>query len=441
MNVLITALSLSTASKEAEYILIKEGRECRVTGCHTNDPVPKALQSYLQHQRQQLDVIIVLCTAATLTADDNGISVADRFGRSLVEAGITATMHTICLHESANARDIYNTSMELLQICRAVSEPCLYIDTTGGFRDAMMFLISMMQLLKEENIHIADVLYTVYDRNAAGPHPIVSRMDAYQVYDLIGGYEALNVYGDPRKLRAYYKNRNISAQAQKILDRLQSVYDEMRLCRVTQSNKALLDLSVLLKEYVPAQSTFDRVVELATAKYGDIQKGFSDRDFIHWYYDHGYVPQTLAFFYETLPANLAAEGILYPSESVLEEVREKYLHEAWGGDDMPEELLRRQEYHQFINRYFRNTYNRGGGTLDEGQHAELIMNSVDGCNSFLSPTVDRATLTALLKEYFFLRSQRNSVLHVGSHSISYNKLVNHITEAIRLMDQVFMEAY
>ena len=103
--------------------------------------------------------------------------------------------------------------------------------------------------------------------------------------------------------------------------------------------------------------------------------------------------------------------------------------------------MRRQEYHQFINRYFRNTYNRGGGTLDEGRHAELIMNSVDGRNSFLGPTVDRAALTALLKEYFFLRSQRNSVLHVGSHSISYNKLVNHITEAIRLMDQVFMEAH
>lgn len=231
MNILVTALSLYRDSQSEEYVLAKDGREYRVTGQQTNEPVPKALQLYLQQKGQHLDKIILLCTPAALAAGEGGKSAVDKFCAAMTSAGIGSEIHTLNLEEMADSRTIYTASLELLELCHPFSEPELYIDSTGGFRDAMMFLISMMQLLKGENFRIADVFYTIYDRNIPAPHPIVSRMDAYQVYDLISGYEALNTYGDPRKLTEYFTTRPISDHAKNILNALQSVYQELQLCR------------------------------------------------------------------------------------------------------------------------------------------------------------------------------------------------------------------
>ncbi len=532
MNILVTALSLYRDSKPEEYVLTKNGREYRVTGQQTNEPLPKALQLYLQQKGQALDKIILLCTPAAMAAGESGNSAADKFRDAMASAGICPEIHTLKLNEMADSRAIYNASLELLELCRPYSEPELYIDSTGGFRDAMMFLISMMQLLKGENFRIADVFYTVYDRNMPAPYPIVSRMDAYQVYDLISGYEALNTYGDPRKLKEYFATRPISDQAKNILNTLQSVYQELQLCRVAQSNTALLRLSGLLEQYIPGDSAFDRVVELAQTKYGGIQDGFTYPDYIKWYYSHGYIPQTLAFFYETLPDILVSNRILYPSAKLTATLQKNHTSQ----------VSSRNERYSFINTYFKETYHsfkvkvanakeevlslahagniaedqlglteagkklRTGvryamlgkqdrrlldkpeaaaliralqsektpelrsaedlwqhtdtqtvyskiaanqkllcvlygidqeeKELTDAEHARLIVDSADGKDIFLGENVNPQTLVKLLEKYFYLKKQRNSILHVGQDSASHKTLLKNIAEAITLMDEV-----
>lgn len=532
MNILVTALSLYKDSKSEEYILSREGRDYRVTGQQTNEPVPKALQLYLQRKGQGLDKIILLCTPAALKSDGSEKCAADKFRDAMASAGIRSEIHTLSLNEMADSQAIYNTSLDLLELCRQFPEPELYIDSTGGFRDAMMFLISMMQLLKEENFRIADVFYSVYDRNAPAPHPIVSRMDSYRVYDLISGYEALNTYGDPRKLKEYFTGRPISDQAKNILNTLHSVYQELQLCRVAQSNAALLRLSSLLEQYTPGDSAFDRVVELAQTKYGGIRDGFTYPDYIKWYFNHGYIPQTLAFIYETLPDILVSNRILYPSADLAAHLQEKYHSH----------VSSRNELYSFINQYFKDTRspfavklreakaeldslaNAGNIALDElmlsdtgkqlynglryamlgkldsrqlekpeaaalirvlraektpdlrspedlwnhtstkkvykkiaanekvicalygidftekeltdEEHARLIVASADGKDIFLGENVNPQALEKLLEKYFYLKQQRNSVLHVGQDSASHKTLLKNIKEAITLMDEV-----
>lgn len=528
MNILVTALSLYRDSKPEEYVLSKDSREYRVTGQQTNEPVPMALQQYLQRKGQTLDKIILLCTPAALAADKNGKSAADKFCAAMDSAGICPDIHTLKLNEMADSQAIYNTSLELLELCRPFSEPELYIDSTGGFRDAMMFLISMMQLLKGENFRIIDVFYTIYDRNTPAPYPIVSRMDAYQVYDLISGYEALNTYGDPRKLKEYFATRPISDQARNILNTLQSIYQELQLCRVAQSNSALLQLSGLLEQYTPGDSAFDRVVELAQTKYGGIQDGFTYHEYIKWYFNHGYIPQTLAFFYETLPDMLVSQRILYPSAKLAAQLKQKHRSQVGS----------RREPYIFINQHFKGTrstyaqkaasakaeiaslanaeqselteagkrlyagvryamlgkqdhrllnkseaatlirileanktpnlrgiedlwkcknakevYEKISGNnkvvcalyeideeekvLTDAELAQLIVDSADGKNIFLGENVNPQVLVSLLEKYFYLKQQRNSVLHVGEDSASHETLLKNIAEAISLMDEVF----
>ncbi len=532
MNILISALSLYTPGKNEEYVLCKDNTEYRVFGKQTNEPVAKALQLYLQKKGQALDKIILLCTPATLSPDENGENSVDKFRNAITADGICPEIDTICLKELADSQAIYNTSMELIELCRMASEPELYIDSTGGFRDAMMFLISMMQLLKEENIRIADIFYTIYDRNTATPHPIVSRMDAYLVYDLISGYEALETYGDPQRLKEYFTTRTINKTAKSILDTLQNVYMEMKICRVAQSTSALLRLSKLLDEYTYGDDAFDRVVELAKNKYGGIRDGFTYLDYIKWYHSHGYIPQTLAFFYEMLPELLVENRILYYSDELLPLLQKSQTTQT---------TIRTERYY-FINTYFKDTQQESkvkianakkelqalaDNAIDESElskpakklydsvcyimlgkrdprflkkpeviklfdimkedlkgtkeelnsvkdllkfkstksllnkistsnnficsiynidppnkelppeaHAQLIINSIDNKTVLLGENTDKNILTNLLEKYFYLKNQRNSVLHVGVDSSSYKTLLKNIEDAIELLNKI-----
>lgn len=528
MNILVTALSLYHVPSEKEYVLSIDGRSYQVTGCHTNEPVPKALQLYLQTKQQRLDRIIVLCTPATLTPDSEGISSLDRFRAALGPA--CARIDHICLEEMSNASAIYGASMTLLSLLEGLEEPELYIDSTGGFRDAMMFFISMLQLLKERGIRVADVLYTVYDRNAKGPYPIISRMDAYCVYDLVSGMEQMRTYGDPRKLKEYFRGRKLPSHATAILDTLQSVYMELQLCRVEQSSKALLRLSELLETYTPGDSTFDTVVALAKEKYGGVRDGFGFADYIKWYFVHGYVPQTLAFFYETLPDLLVENRILYPSDALmveyadlkdkqverrtwnysfintyfkenhhpakqqiaqarqelnrlfseedpctpsptglkiqkaaravqlagmnsnmlkklpreLEDLLEAVCLEQTPGLTTREEVLRCTDPGKLCKRISHNQklicrlYNidSPAAELTPEEHAKLITDAIDGKDICIGTGVSRTELTGLLEKYFYLKAQRNSVLHVGQASASHKTLLKNIQAAIDLLDKV-----
>lgn len=532
MNILVSAMSLYTRPEEAEYVLRKEGKEYRVRACQTNEPVPKALSLYLAKNGEALDHVALLCTPAAIAPDQSGKSAVDSFREAMLSAGIHAEIHTFLLNEKANSEDIYFSGSELISLCRSFPDPTLYIDSTGGFRDAMMFLISMMQLLKEENLKIADVFYTVFDRKAVSPHPIVSRMDAYRVYDLISGYEDLNIYGDPTKLKSYFSEKEISQEANSILNTLHSVYHEMKLCRVAQTNAALLRLSRLLEAYTPSGGSFDRVVELAEKKYGGIRDGFTYPDYIKWYYTHGYVPQTLSFFYETLPEILVGEKILYYGKHLQEVLQKEFV------SNVPY----RKEAYSFFNSYFKKTFGSYQGKVEKArfevsslakadtipikeielskeaealyeglrfllfakhdpsllkkpqaafllsvlkngkmkglqsvedlwnlgstekileriaqnpkmlcelygidrkekeitdrEHARLILRSIDGKNTFVKEGVDLEALENLLEKYFYLKRQRDSVLHVGQDSASPNTLRKNIAEAISLMNEV-----
>ncbi len=532
MNILVTSLSLYKPGENEEYLLLKDNAEYRVFGKQTNEPVTKALQLYLKKKGQTLDKIILLCTPATLSPDDSGENSVEKFRNALSAEGICPEIDTIFLKELSDSQAIYNTGMELIEICRSVSDPELYIDSTGGFRDAMMFLISMMQLLKEKNIHIADIFYTIYDRNATPPHPIVSRMDAYLVYDLISGYEALETYGDPQKLKRYFANRAISKTAKSILDTLQSIYTEMKICRVSQSTSALLRLAKLLDEYSYGDDTFDRVVELAKVKYGGIRDGFTYPDYIEWYYTHGYIPQTLAFFYEMLPEILVENHIIYFSDVLapelqknhssstptrneryyfinsyfkenngpfkekvntaaneikalktdnysdiqLSEVGEKLnnsvlyillakkdprqlkrpevielfdIFKDWKNTDIVkiEDFLKFENSEAIYKRIEANQkllcsiygINEDEKDISPREHAQLIVDSVDNKNTFIGENVDHQVLIALLEKYFYLKNQRNSVLHVGVDSSSYKTLLKNIEEAINLLDKVLAQ--
>ncbi|MBE6587326.1 MAG: hypothetical protein E7647_02795 [Ruminococcaceae bacterium] len=535
MNILVTSLSLYLEGREEQdYILKKDNTEYRVSGSQTNEPVPKALSLYLRDKGQGLDRIIVVCTPATLMERADKKSDLSRFNDAIdaffkKEKLPSPELISLCLEDLSDSEKIFATGMEIADIMSSADDPCVFVDSTGGFRDAMMLIISTMQLIKERSICISDVLYTVYDRNLPPPHRIISRKDAYSVYDLVSGMDELSAYGDPSKLIQYFRDREMPESSQRILEALKSVYTEMQLNRVEQSRDALIRLFELLDTYEPCSATFDRVVELARSKYSGFSGQLSSVEYIKWYYSHGYVSQTLSFYYEILPDILLENRIIYASGDIIQRYLKKSRTLVSG----------RGWNHYFINTFFKEVYNPGklraraareelerlsnndtanvsktGSRLltvisfilaakndrrlltsppvqyrmflEEMQKndipflateeellniknekkffnllksnestvcllydidqpedigsaealSEIIVSSVDNENICMDPSVSRELLQKLLCKYFYLKSQRNSVLHVGNQSDAPEVLVKSLGEAIELLDRV-----
>lgn len=534
MNVLITALSLYGISKENEYIFNIDNKEFKVFGNHTNEPVPKALQLYLNSKGQDLNKIIVLCTAAALNKGVDGLSSYQKFQNSMQEFFKNKMPEFVIIHlnDMPDSADIYTSGIEIADLLKDYISPKVYLDSTGGFRDSMMFFIAIMQLLSKKGIAVKDVLYTVYDKSLAAPYKIISRKDAYSVYDLVSGIEELKSFGDPTKVMAYFRDRKLDNVSKEILETLKVISTEMQLCRVEQSKDALLKLSQLLKKYQKNGSLFDSVVDVAERKYGGVGEDLSELDYIKWYFDHGYISQTLAFFYETLPDILVGNKIIYPSESItnyfgtktrllmrrqwnyafinsffkehylpekiqlqnakeeltyllgvsrgeeLEEIKlsetaqkvkraieyvsvyrqnkeappketEEYLWFASAlkeaQDIESEDILSKTATSNFKRIYNNNIIIRSLYGIEKPEAdtppdkmAKLIISAIDNKDIFVKEGLSVEKLQQLLEKYFYLKEQRNSVLHVNDRSASPEVLSENLLEAICLLEEVLL---
>lgn len=536
-NVLITALSLyAPQSKEYLYVYRKDDEEYIVSGAQTNEPVPKALGLYLEDKKETLDKIIVLCTPAALKPINGNAPSLERYRHAMSSHfGVNEKelFECVFLSDNPDSEQIFTASLEVAAILKSLENVSVYVDSTGGFRDAMMSMISTMQLLKDSGIAVKDVFYTIFDRDRREPYEIVSRKETYSVYELVSGMDELKKYGNVSRLAGVLSERGVTPTQQKILDALHNVYTEMQLCRVEQSKNALLKLSALLIKYTPDGSVFDKVVETSKLKYEGISEGFAYKDYIKWYFDHGYIAQTLAFFYETLPDILSENRILWAREDLIFQYEHRlkslvnrrgwnyyFLNTYFKEEHDPEKkliadaknqvaalaedepknltsvtasikeavefavLLKKNEatrskapksYENLLKAL--ETANVNGFNCEAdllSKHSEkkiynsikanpailsllfsiepqsagdspeelanLIVSSIDGVDSFVNPKVDIKTLEALLADYFYLKDQRNSVLHVETRSASPEVLSKRIATAIDRLNTVISQS-
>lgn len=513
-NILVTALSLyRDGASEMTYTY----RHHAVLGAQTNEPVVRLLAELLAEREEKLEQIIALCTPAVLESGSY-----DAFCRM---AGVPCSC--VLLEELPSSESIFRAGSEIVSLVGGAAR--VYLDSTGGFRDAMMAVIAAMQMLKEREIQVEDVFYCVFDRNRKPPYPIVSRKDTYAVYDLVSGIDELRQYGSVSKLNRYFEGRMLPPEQKRILEVLGEVYEEMQLCRPEQSRDAILRLNQLLCRFPGGEDpAFRAVLETAEAKYAGLDERMGHLDYMKWYFSNGYIAQTLAYFYETLPDLLVEHRIIYADPAEVE----KHLDKSASVVD------RRGWNYFFINQYFRNVRNPGkrlltaarqeveaigageaaslsetgmklqralhlverirtekknalkakpeyrwllesmrraeSGTLvqesdlfsrsgtqsicnviatnprlirqlygladeremDDAALAELILSEVDGTTVFLGDQVEPEALQTVLEDYFYLKRQRNRVLHVNDHGESPACLKARLEEAINRVEDL-----
>ena len=84
---------------------------------------------------------------------------------------------------------------------------CLYMDTTGGPRNAAMILLVISRMMAYHGIVVADMYYSSYRKVENEPAQITVHrvLDIYNLFDIVAGFEEFKLFGSAKKLNAHFK--------------------------------------------------------------------------------------------------------------------------------------------------------------------------------------------------------------------------------------------
>lgn len=214
----------------------------------------------------------------------------------------------------------------------------LYIDTTGGLRNAAMLFLIIGRIMSYLGIDIEDIFYTGWSQKKCTVHKI---KDTYDLLDLISGFEEFLMFGSAKKLNGYYKlngeykRNNQCTQNQKSIDELIKAMDRFSdVVNISRRGEFKTELSFLSQRL--ANISFDddstsedfnyqlikflrepieREYKSLVAYQAETAK--DDLSYVEWCLKHDYVQQALTLFKECVPSFLVDKGLIVIDEKKL----------------------------------------------------------------------------------------------------------------------------
>ena len=207
----------------------------------------------------------------------------------------------------------------------------LYIDTTGGFRNAAMLFLIIGRIMSYLGIEIEDIFYTGWSQKKCTVHEI---KDTYDLLDLISGFEEFLMFGSAKKLNGHYKlngeykRNNQCTQNQKSIDELIKAMDRFSdVVNISRRGEFKTELSFLSQRLAnisfdddstsedfnyqlikflrePIEREYKSLVEYQAETAQD------DLSYVEWCLKHDYVQQALTLFKECVPSFLVDKGLI-----------------------------------------------------------------------------------------------------------------------------------
>jgi len=211
----------------------------------------------------------------------------------------------------------------------------LYIDTTGGFRNAAMLFLIIGRIMSYLGIEIEDIFYTGWSQKKCTVHEI---KDTYDLLDLISGFEEFLMFGSAKKLNGHYKlngeykRNNQCTQNQKSIDELIKAMDRFSdVVNISRRGEFKTELSFLSQRLAnisfdddstsedfnyqlikflrePIEREYKPLVEYQAETAQD------DLSYVEWCLKHDYVQQALTLFKECVPSFLVDKGLIVIDE-------------------------------------------------------------------------------------------------------------------------------
>lgn len=220
----------------------------------------------------------------------------------------------------------------------------LYIDTTGGFRNAAMLFLIVGRIMSYLGIEVANIFYTSWNKGKCTVHEI---KDIYDLLDLIAGFEEFLMFGSAKKLNDYCKLDGLVKEVdpkklnQKSIDDLIKAMNRFSdVINISRRGEFKTELSYLAERlskirFDQDSSAEDFNYQLIKFLREPIEKEYTslfepkmlnindELSYVEWCLKHDYVQQALTLFKECVPTVLIEKGII----EVDKDIFCKYLEE------------------------------------------------------------------------------------------------------------------
>lgn len=451
-NVFLTFLSLVT-STSIKQITNEDFDDTMRDSITTNESALKYVLHHTWREKETADVsfdkIFLLCTDDVLKAKETtGISSYDIFLKQMVEVyynkGKNINAFTNSIEQipcGDNLDDLDRVKTSIIDVSRRIlafkdsinnnqNEVRLYMDTTGGPRNAAMILLVISRIMAYHGITVRGVYYSSLKRIDNVPKEITVHriLDVYNLFDMIAGFEEFKLFGSAKKLNEYFDDEDVSPSKDETIDssthQLLTAMDEFSEAINISSRGAFeksianLDESLSLvkasaRHECRSKSFNQELVELLQQpieeSYAELlehhHNDTSDElAYIDWCLDHDYLQQALTLFCEYVPEYVVDKGIIEVDEDVLANDKE-LVKDLYNPSDLRSTPMR---LFNAINKARRQISECGGEPAKEE----------------LAPKLDRRIRKVLSK----ITNERDNIIHNETDLFQQKKLIDELVD-------------
>lgn len=259
-------------------------------GAQTNEaPVLYLLQTYS-------DISEIICVVTQKAKD----SAWERFSGTVRETKPGVTLFPIAYEESEN----FSTAALPAILARVSEKDEILLETTGGFRNAIMYLLLVSRVLSYSGVRTAGAVYSNFQKCQVDD---VSHLVG--LFDLVGGVQELAGSGSVRTLREYYKIQNrIEPAIDHLLSAMEALNGDITLCRTARLDERIAAFNDAMDKVELCEDPL--VKALLPAFRNKFGKRLSVPGLIKWCVNNNMIQQALTIYKERIPEYLFQRGIL-----------------------------------------------------------------------------------------------------------------------------------
>lgn len=226
-------LFLSTYNSKSTEVRYTCPDGSSVLGTQTNDaPVRYLLKTHPDVQK----IICVVTTQAQET-------IWEHFQRIVKETAPEVEIIPISYEEDENFSE--KAIPAILEHTQRDDQ--IFLDVTGGFRNANMYLLLLSRVLSYKGIRTAGAVYSNFKTATVED---ISHL--LELFDLVGGMQELTSFGNVQTLRAYYdqqtkRNPPGDKKIADLLTSMERLTETITLCRTGQIEERLNRFNIALK--------------------------------------------------------------------------------------------------------------------------------------------------------------------------------------------------
>lgn len=226
-KIILFLSDLKDGATEKEYICPDKKT---VPGAQTNDAPVRYL---LRSGRGVSEVICVVTELARQTA-------LAHFEQLVHEAAPNVQIVTVPYEED---QDFSQTAIPAI-LDKVKRRDRIYLDVTGGFRNANMHLLLLSRVLSYKGVHTAGAVYSNFKTSTVED---VSHL--FRLFDLVGGMQELTGLGSVQTLRRYYEAEPGAqdSDVKELIDCVARLTEDITLCHTALIEQRMAEFNTAMK--------------------------------------------------------------------------------------------------------------------------------------------------------------------------------------------------